>query len=101
MTELAETCKQAREAQNLVLTSKVKSIMNTIIEIKSVSSSLSQASSGDNDFGRDGCENVDAQVSARVPCYDGTGETGRYLPSPPLPAPCTCRDEVLCWELFL
>lgn len=100
VTEL-ETYKQACEAQNPLLTSKIKSIMNTIIEIKSVSSSLSQASSGDNDCGRDGCEDVDAQVSAGVPRYDDTGETGRYLPSPSLPASCTCcRVEVLCWELF-
>lgn len=55
-----------------------------------------------SDCGWDGCEDVDAHVSAGVPCYDGTGETERYLPSPPLPASCTCcRDQVLCWELFL
>lgn len=48
-TELIGTCKQAGEAQNLLLTSKGESVMTMIIEIKSVSFSLFQASSGDDD----------------------------------------------------
>lgn len=96
--ELFGSYKQAREAQNLLLTSQVKSVMNTTTEIKSVSFSLSQACSEGNDCGRDVCEDMEAWASAGLPWGDGPGETGRYQPSPPLPTSCTyCRIEVLCF----
>lgn len=85
--------------------SPAKSIMNYYkneISIFFLVPRKTRRHSRDSDCGWDGCEDVDAHVSAGVPCYDGTGETERYLPSPPLPASCACcRDQVLCWELFL
>lgn len=105
LTEVIRTYKQAGDAQNLLLTSKVKSIMNYYkneISIFFLVPRKTRRHSRGSDCGWDGCEDVDAHVSAGVPCYDGTGETERYLPSPPLPASCACcRDQVLCWELFL
>ena len=60
MTGLVGTEKEAGEAQDVLLTNKVRPNMKTIIEFKSVSSSSSQPSSGDkvqgllvNDFGRE------------------------------------------------
>lgn len=47
MTGLVGTSKQAGEAQDVLLSSKVKPVMKTVIEFKSVSSSSSQLSSGD------------------------------------------------------